>query len=110
MIRKTCIALGIIMTVNLAPTLFPTIANEQQEIPAYAKWGMIAIKEIHSKYPHANIIDYLYEGSESKEDTSIEKFKLWLKDDVNEFGVFVTIVFNTETEELITIELQETSS
>jgi len=109
MIRKTCIALAIILTVNFAPTDLLTTAHTQHEIPAFAQWGMIAIKEIHSKYPNASIIDYLYEGSESKEDTTIEKFKLWLKDDDNEFGVFVTIVYDTETEKLTTIELQETS-
>ena len=107
--RKTFIALGIFSTVNLAPTHISTIAHTQQEIPAYAKWGKLAIKETQSKYPNANIIDYLHEGSESKEDSTIENFKLWLKDGDNEFGVFIKIEYITETEKVVDIEFKETS-
>ena len=107
--RNTFIALGIFITVNPALTHTPTIAHVQPEIPAYAKWGKLAIKETQSKYPNANIIDYLHEGSETQEDVTIEKFKLWLKEGDNEFGVFVRIKFTTDTEKVITIELQETS-
>ena len=57
--RKTFIALDIFSTVNLTPTHISTIAHTQQEIPAYAKWGKLAVKETQSKYPIANIIDYL---------------------------------------------------
>ena len=107
--RKIIIALGVFTTVNSAPTHIPTIAHAQPEIPAYAKWGKLAIKETQSKYPNANIVDYLHEGSESKEDSTIEKFKLWLKDGDNEFGVFVRIEYTTATEKVVTIELEETS-
>ena len=107
--RKTFIALGILITVYSAPTYILTSAHAQPEVPAYAKWGKLAIKETQSKYPNANIIDYLHEGSESKEDSTIEKFKLWLKDGDNEFGVLVRIEYNTETEKVVTIELEETS-
>ena len=107
--RKVFIVLGIYMTVHSAPTYIPTIALAQQETPAYAKWGKLAIKEVQTKYPKANIIDYLHEGSESKEDSTIEKFKLWLKDGNKEFGVFVRIEYTTETEKVVNIELQETS-
>jgi hypothetical protein len=107
--RKTSIALGILITVNPATTHIPSIAHAQQEIPAYAKWGKLAIKETQSKYPNANIIDYLHEGSESKGSSTIEKFKLWLKDGDNEFGVFVRIEYTTETEKVVNIELKETS-
>ena len=37
--RKTLIALGVLITANTAPAQVPTIAHTQQEIPAYAKWG-----------------------------------------------------------------------
>lgn len=102
-------ALGIIITVNSALTHIPPTALAQQEIPAYAKWGRLAMKETQSKYPNANIIDYLHEGSESKGDSTIEKFKLWLKDGNKEFGVFVRIEYTTKTEEVIKIEFRETS-
>ena len=107
--RNFFIALGFFITVNTEPTYIPTIANALPDIPAYAKWGELAIKETQSKYPHANIIDYLHEGSESKEDSTIENFKLWLKDGDNEFGVFVRIEYTTETEKVVTIDFEETS-
>mgnify|MGYP003456018491 FL=1 len=110
--RKTFIVLGtalILITFNSALTHFSTNAHSQQEIPSYAKWGKLAMKEAQSKYPNAKIIDYLHEGSESKGDSTIEKFKLWLKDDDKEFGVFVRIEYNTETEKVVDIEFEETS-
>lgn len=107
--RKTFLALGIFITVHLGPTYSPIIAHAQQEIPAYAKWGQLAVKETHKKYPDAKIIDYLHEGSETKGDSTIENFKLWLKDGDKEFGVFVRIEYTTETEEVVNIEFQETS-
>jgi len=107
--RKTFIALGIIMIVNSALTHVPTITHAQPETPSYAKWGQLAMKETQSKYPNANIIDYLHEGSETKGDSTIEKFKLWLKDGNKEFGVFVRIEYTTTTEKLVKIEYEETS-
>ena len=41
----------------------PTIVPALQETPAYAKWDKLAIKETQSKYPDANIINYMHEGS-----------------------------------------------
>lgn len=108
-IRKTFLALGILITVHSAATHTPTNTHTHQEIPVYAKWGKLAIKETQSKYPNANIIDYLHEGRESKEDSTIEKFKLWLKDGNNEFGVLVRIKYTTKTEKLVSIEFQEVS-
>lgn len=107
--RKTFIVIGILVAVNLTSTNTPTYTHAQQEIPTYAKWSKIAIKETQLKYPNANIIDYLHEGSESEADSTIENFKLWLKDGNNEFGVFVRIKYTTKTEEIVNIEFQETS-
>ena len=107
--RKTFLILGIFITIHSSPTYIQTIAHAQQVIPAYAKWGKLAITETKSKYPNAAIIDYLHQGNESKGDTTIEKFKLWLNDGDNEFGVFVRIEYTTKTEKVINIELQQTS-
>jgi hypothetical protein len=113
--RKTFILIGtalialIFVTFNSAPTQFSTFAHAQPETPSYAKWGMLAMKETQSKYPNSNIIDYLHEGSESKGDATIEKFKLWLKEGDKEFGVFVRIEYTTETEKVVNIEFEETS-
>ncbi|MET1013184.1 MAG: DUF3889 domain-containing protein [Paenisporosarcina sp.] len=114
--RKQVILLGIallaviIIGINSAYTQFSTFAQEQHETtPSYAKWGLLAMKETKSKYPNADIIDYLHEGKEIKGDSTIEKFKLWLKEDDNEFGVFVRIEYTTETEKVVGIKFEETS-
>lgn len=103
------IAIGTFITISSEPTQIPTTTLAQQETPTYAKWGKLAFKETQLKYPNANIIDYLHEGSELKSDSTIEKFKLWLQDDQKEFGVFVRIEYATKTEQVINIEFQETS-
>ena len=103
--KNIFLAIGILLTISTATT--HTYA--QQEVPAYAKWGKIAIRGTKIKYPEAKIIDYSHEGRESKEDSTIERFKLWLKDENHEFGVFVTIMYKTQTEELVQIELEETA-
>ncbi|MEK4760643.1 DUF3889 domain-containing protein [Viridibacillus sp. FSL E2-0187] len=107
--RKTFIALGIFIIANSTSLHIPTNAYAQQEIPAYVKWGKLALIETNSKYPNAKIIDYLHQGRETKKDTTTEKFKLWLKEGNREFGVFVRIEYNTHTEKVLKIELQETS-
>ena len=106
--KNFLIALGIMLSLYATGPQYLTITPPQKEVPAYAKWGVLAIKETTQKYPGANIIDYLHIGSETKDDTTIEKFKLWLKDDRHEFGVFVNITFTTKTGEVIKIEFQET--
>ena len=67
------------------------------------------MKKPKQNIPNANIIDYLHEGSETKGNSTIEKFKLWLKDGEKEFGVFVRIEYTTQTEAVVKIDLQETS-
>lgn len=105
--QKIVISFGIFASTQSVTTLLPIIAPAQQEIPAYAKWGQLAMKETQSKYPNASIIDYLHEGSKSKENSTIEKFRLWLRDSDKEFGVSVKIEYTTETDELINIQIQE---
>lgn len=81
------------------------IAAEQ---PAYAKWGKLAVSETKEKYPNATVVDYLHVGRKQHANATIETFKLWLKADKKEFGVFVTITFNTATEQIVDITFQET--
>jgi len=109
MMRKLWIALGFIMIVSLVPTHTPTIALAQPETPNYAKWGQVAMKETKSRYPNMDIVDYKHEGSEPKGESTIEKFKLWLKEGETEFGVLIRIEYTTETEEVIKIEFEETA-
>ncbi|HLS09640.1 DUF3889 domain-containing protein [Lentibacillus sp.] len=87
----------------------PVSVQAEKDTPSYAKWGRLAMQETQSRYPDADIIDYLHRGREDKNTTSVEKFKLWLQEDEREFGVFIDIEFHTETEELIDITFREIS-
>ena len=106
--KSFLLVLGLLLSVYAPGIQLAAVTSPQQEIPAYAKWGVMALKETKQKYPDANIIDYLHIGRETKDDTTIEKFKLWLKDDRHEFGVIVHITFTTKTGDFIKIEFQET--
>ncbi|MEE3953476.1 DUF3889 domain-containing protein [Peribacillus frigoritolerans] len=89
--------------------LFNTVFAQQKPIPPYAKWGVFAIKKTKEKYPNAQVIDYLHIGRKSGTHTSTETFKLWLKDSSKEFGVFINIEFNNDTERVIKVTFKETS-
>lgn len=80
-------------------------ASAQEVAPAYAKWGRLAMQKVMAKYPRADVIDYQHIGREVGTVTSIEKFKLWLRaHDNREFGVYVDITFNNQTEEVVDIK------
>ncbi|MEH7354042.1 DUF3889 domain-containing protein [Neobacillus drentensis] len=85
-----------------------TAIAQQKPIPPYAKWGTLAMEKTHEKYPNAKIIDYLHIGRISGPHSTTEKFKLWLKDNSREFGVFVNIEFNNKTEKVIKVTFKET--
>ncbi len=86
-----------------------TTYAQQKPIPTYAKWGQIALQKTKEKYPEANIIDYLHIGRDIGENTSVEKFKLWLKQNNKEFGVFVDIIFDNKTKQIINVKFRETT-
>ncbi|WP_034672036.1 DUF3889 domain-containing protein [Ectobacillus panaciterrae] len=76
--------------------------------PAYAKWGKLAVLKTKEKYPQADVIDYLYVGREKKSSgVAVEKFKLWLRQNEREFGVFVDIEFDLPGENIIQITFKE---
>lgn len=85
-------------------------ANTKLEVPSYAKWGKMAMQKTKEKYPNADIIDYLHVGRKKGEQTSVETFQLWLKEDQKEFGVKVDIEFANETERVINISFKEIPS
>lgn len=107
--RKTVLAFGIFTSIYSAIPQLPMTALVQLEIPAYAKWGKLAVKETQAKYPKAEILDYLHEGNEVNGDLTIEKFKLWLKEGDHEFGVFIRIEYFTETNKVKAIKFRETN-
>lgn len=85
----------------------PSIVHAQ---PLYAKWGKLAVEKTKEKYPKAEIIDYLHIGRKPKTvQITVEKFKLWLREDGKEYGVFVDIEFDTKTEKFIKVSFQKTN-
>jgi hypothetical protein len=83
-------------------------AQPAKPVPAYAKWSRLAIKEAKARYPSAQIKDFLYLGRSQQEDKTTERFKLWVQNQNKEFGLFVTIVFDTKTEKVDSISFKET--
>ncbi|MDL4841652.1 DUF3889 domain-containing protein [Aquibacillus rhizosphaerae] len=80
-----------------------------EDLPSYAKWGRLAVKEATEKYPKAQLIDYDHNGKIQNEKTTVEKFKLWLEKDKQEFGLSIDIEYNTKTEEIVDIKLKRTN-
>ncbi|WP_239984615.1 YqzG/YhdC family protein [Lentibacillus sediminis] len=79
-----------------------------KEIPPYAKWGRMAVKETMKEYPEAKIVDYMYQGSHTSDDITVQTFKLWLNENDKEFGVYVKIEHDRETEKVEKITFEET--
>ncbi len=110
-----CMLILLLSTPSVDFALTTPAANVQQSpyaksTPKYAKWGRLAISETQKRYPQATIIDYLHVGRQIiSESTSQEVFKLWLKDNRHEFGVFVRILFDKNTEKVLKISYQETN-
>lgn len=90
-------------------TSINTAHAQQKPIPPYAKWGTLALQKTQEKYPRAKIVDYLHIGRTTGPQSSTEKFKLWLKEDSKEFGVYINIEFNNETEKVLKVTFEETT-
>ncbi|WP_400241567.1 DUF3889 domain-containing protein [Niallia sp. JL1B1071] len=84
------------------------IHAEAEGLPSYVKWGRIAMTKAQEKYPNSEVTDYLHVGKEDKKGTSVEKFKLIVKKDQKEIGVFVNLTFDTRTERLLSVDMEET--
>jgi hypothetical protein len=93
----------------VSPGSAAEVFQTERPIPPYAKWGQIAMSRVKEKYPQADIVDYLHIGREKGAATSTEKFKLWLKQNNKEFGVFVDITFDNATEKITDIKYRETT-
>ena len=48
-VKKIIVMLGLLFVSHSLPLPMST-THAQQEVPAYAKWGQLAIKEVKSKY------------------------------------------------------------
>lgn len=72
--------------------------------PAYAKWGVIAVKKAETKYG-APVKDYAHIGrTVISESIAEEKFRLLIKKDNKELTVEVTVRFNPKTDELSNVD------
>ena len=104
----TCFLIGFIFVIaycNLNTS--PSVVHAQ---PPYAKWGKLAVQKTKEKYPQAQIIDYLHIGRKPKTvNITTEKFKLWLRENGKEYGVFVDVDFDTKTDKFLKITFQKTS-
>ncbi|WP_044748890.1 DUF3889 domain-containing protein [Bacillus alveayuensis] len=97
---------------NFSTFPFTTIntVSAEREVPPYAKWGELAIEKTKEKYPNAQVIDYLHIGTETKANSTIEKFKLRLKENDKQFNVFVNIEFETVSEKVIDITFKQSAT
>lgn len=110
--RKIFLVLSITLlltSISATPIHIQNTASAEDETPPYAKWGRLAMKETKSEYPDADIVDYLHVGSQTSDNETTQKFKLWLKEETKEYGVFIDIKFNNETEEVLQITFEETT-
>lgn len=93
----------------LAPSqTHENLVYAQKPEPPYAKWGQLAMKKTKAKYPDANIIDYLHIGRIENDSLVTEKFKLWLRQNNKEFGVYIDITFDPKTDEVKRINYKKT--
>ncbi|WP_019152599.1 DUF3889 domain-containing protein [Robertmurraya massiliosenegalensis] len=100
----------ILISLMLLSVPFAFVINHSSFIQAeekYAKWGQLAVSKTKEKYPNAEIKDYKHEGRVQGTNTTVEKFKLWLKEKDKEFGVLVSIEYDKESERVIDITYKE---
>ncbi|MDF1507125.1 DUF3889 domain-containing protein [Robertmurraya sp. DFI.2.37] len=100
----------ILISLILFSASFAFITNDTSFVEAeekYAKWGQLAVSKTKEKYPNAEIKDYKHIGRVQGTNTTVEKFKLWLKENDKELGLLVNIEFDKETERVIEISFKE---
>ncbi|GIM46444.1 hypothetical protein DNHGIG_19930 [Collibacillus ludicampi] len=102
---KWLCALAFIVTAKPSAYAYPLTVQME---PAYAKWGRLAMNETYKRFPRARIVDYKHVGRQQRSPTVTEEtFKLWLRQDHREWGVYVRITFETPTEKVISVRFQE---
>ncbi|GLB60703.1 YqzG/YhdC family protein [Cytobacillus sp. NCCP-133] len=103
------IALAFLITSYSLPALSGEAFAERPE-PAYAKWGILAMKTAKEKYPSAKVLDYLHISREKKRNSEIEKFKLWVEDGGKEFGLYIDIEFDPQNDRVIRIHTRKSAN
>lgn len=108
---KKCLATLSLALILLSVQTNPdcAYAQQHQQEPSYAKWGRLAMEQVAKRY-HVEILDYDHIGRQTiSPKITQETFKLWVRDQTNqEYGVFVYIQFDTQSEKLRSIRFKET--
>ena len=107
--RKTFIALGIFLTVNTVLTHIPSTVQAQQKSRPTQNGERSPLKKPKQNTLTQILLTTCMKVVKLEGNSTIEKFKLWLRDGEKEFGVFVRIEYTTQTEAVVNIDLQETS-
>ncbi|QFT87959.1 hypothetical protein FIU87_04755 [Bacillus sp. THAF10] len=109
MIRFTqfIIIIGVLLIGSNVGALAETYNESENQVPSYAKWGQLAMKKTKDKYPDADIVDYLHIGRQEGPINTTERFRLWLREGEKEFGVNVTITFDTKTENVKELKIEK---
>ncbi|MCL6637331.1 MAG: YqzG/YhdC family protein [Alicyclobacillus sp.] len=77
-------------------------------VPAYAKWGRVAVAAAKKRYPGASVIDYQHLGGETRPGgTAVERFKLWMRQGGREWGLWVDVVFQPRTQQVVAVHMRE---
>ncbi|TKC18788.1 DUF3889 domain-containing protein [Robertmurraya kyonggiensis] len=103
--KKILISLMLLSVPFAINTYIVDVANAAEE--EYAKWGKVAMQKTQEKYPAAKIKDYKHIGRVHGTNTTVEKFKLWLKENNKEFGILINIEFDKKTERIVEITFRE---
>ncbi|QOR65500.1 DUF3889 domain-containing protein [Cytobacillus suaedae] len=111
MIKKIIVLLFIAMFLSFHYTYvlpLEKVSAESGQLKEGEKWGELAIKEVQEKYKGVLIKEYQYIWHEEKKDgTGIKRFKFLLRHFGKEFGVYVTISYDVQSEEVKEIQLME---
>lgn len=80
----------------------------EKPVPAYAKWGKIAVAQAKRCHPKAAVVDYLHLGRTIVSGTVAEEaFRLWMREGTKEWGLLVRVQFNPRTDELLRVTCQD---
>lgn len=110
--RITClllITLQVFFFLQYAEAKGNQTINRNNCSDSYIKWVDVAKEQASSKYPSASFIDFLYVGCKSESSTTkYHIYKYWMKDDSHQFGVYVSILVDTESNKVINSSTEET--
>ena len=92
------------------PAMHPVEAHVVSvPVHPYTEWGQYALAQAQKRYPSYAIVDYLHVGRTTYTSTYVkETFKFWLKRGQTEFGVYVKVYFDPNTNHVTRILFCET--